>query len=97
MALWRNVPAVSTALGSWSGNTPAGPNRDAILLGRRHHALNAKLEELAQITEIGSYPANPCPMTCRAMWNGVEDRWHENYNGFLHDGSAWTEEVIPAG
>ena len=53
-------PAVSTALGSGVGTRLPGRNRDAILLGRRHHALNANFgKSLRKTTEIGSYPANP--------------------------------------
>jgi formylglycine-generating enzyme required for sulfatase activity len=43
-------------------------------------------------SEVGSYPVNPFGLydTQGNVWEWVEDRWHDSYNGAPDDGSAWT-------
>ena len=43
-------------------------------------------------TAIGSYPANGFGLydMLGNVWEWVEDRWHNNYQGAPNDGAAWT-------
>jgi formylglycine-generating enzyme required for sulfatase activity len=55
---------------------------------------NAKYRDMLRRTsEVGSYPANSFGLYDMQgnVGEWVEDRWHENYDGAPHDGSAWTE------
>ena len=47
---------------------------------------------VGQTSEVGSYPANPFGLYDMQgnVWEWVEDRWHDSYNGAPDDGSAWT-------
>ena len=56
-------------------------------------------KNVGETSEVGSYPANPFGLYDMQgnVWEWVEDRWHDNYVGAPHDGSAWTEGKIPAG
>jgi formylglycine-generating enzyme required for sulfatase activity len=47
---------------------------------------------LGKTSEVGSYPANPFGLYDMQgnVWEWVEDRWHESYEGAPANGSAWT-------
>jgi formylglycine-generating enzyme required for sulfatase activity len=62
--------------------------------------LNANYgKSLGKTTEVGSYPANRFGLYDMQgnVWEWVEDRWHDNYDGAPHDSSAWIEGSILAG
>ena len=44
-----------------------------------------------QTSPVGSFPANPFGLydTSGNVWEWVQDRWHDNYQGAPKDGSAW--------
>jgi formylglycine-generating enzyme required for sulfatase activity len=54
-------------------------------------------KNLRKTSEVGSYAANPLGLYDMQgnVWEWVEDRWHDNYDGAPHDGSAWTEGSDP--
>jgi formylglycine-generating enzyme required for sulfatase activity len=55
-------------------------------------AKNANYERnVGRTSEVGSYPVNPFGLydTHGNVWEWVEDRWHDSYNGAPDDGSAW--------
>ena len=48
---------------------------------------------ISRTSEVGAYPANPwglCDMHGN-VWEWVEDRWHDDYQGAPDDGLAWTQ------
>ena len=49
-------------------------------------------KNLGKTSEVGSDPANPFGLYDMQgnVWEWVEDRWHDFYNGAPNDGSAWT-------
>ena len=52
------------------------------------------------ISEVGSYPANPLALHDMhgGVWEWLEDKWHEIYEGAPEDGAAWVQgDRFPSG
>jgi formylglycine-generating enzyme required for sulfatase activity len=77
-AEWEYACRAGTTTRFWWGDeiTPANAN-----YGRN----------VGKTSEVGGYPANPFGLydVHGNVWEWVEDRWHESYDGAPDDGSAW--------
>ncbi len=79
-AEWEYACRAGTTTRYWWGDeiTPANANYEASGIGKT--------------TEVGSYPANPWGLGDMHgnVWEWLQDRLHDNYEGAPADGSAWS-------
>ena len=84
-AEWEYAARAGTETAYWWGNE-AGQNR-ANFDGSGSQWSNR------QTAPVGSFPPNPWGLhdTAGNVWEWVQDRWHDDYQGAPVDGSAWEQ------
>jgi len=82
-AEWEYAARAGTETAYWWG--------DDIGVNRTNCADSGSPWSGKQTSPVDSFPANPFGLydTSGNVWEWVQDRWHDNYQGAPKDGSAW--------